>query len=114
MAGGPDQLAEDHGGHLLSAGHGASPYGVNLTPEHGRSVNLGAVRRVENSISKMLREDPNTSVYLSREIQYVGRADRGSIFLIQWGPDGVEHLQQVRVTNLVSHEPATRAGGLAD
>jgi len=99
---------------MLSAGHGGSPYGVNLIPEHGRSVNLGAVRRVENSISKMLREDPNTSVYLSREIQYVGRADRGSIFLIHWGRDGVEHLQQVRVTNHVSHEAATRAGGLAD
>jgi len=69
---------------------------------------------VENSISKMLREDPNTSVYPSREMQYFGRADRGSIFLIHWGRDVVEHLQQVRVTNHVSHEAATRAGGLAD
>ena len=80
LAGGPDRLAEDHGGHLLSADHGGSAYGVDLTPEHGRSVSLGAARRVENSISKLLREDPNTSVYLSREMQYVGRADRGSIF----------------------------------
>ncbi|MFJ3035751.1 DNA/RNA non-specific endonuclease [Curtobacterium pusillum] len=105
-------LPEDHGGHIVSAKHGGSPFGVNLTPEHGRTVNLGEVRRVENDISRLLREDPSTPVYLRREIQFKGTSQRGSVFLISWGRESADSLQQVIIENPVSFETSTRAGGL--
>ncbi|SDR00934.1 DNA/RNA non-specific endonuclease [Curtobacterium sp. UNCCL20] len=111
-AGGADRLPEDHGGHIVSAKHGGSPFGVNLTPEHGRAVNLGDVRRVENDISRLLREDPSTPVYLKREIQFDGTSERGSVFLISWGREGADSLQQVIIENPVSFETSTRAGRL--
>ncbi|MEV7934454.1 DNA/RNA non-specific endonuclease [Curtobacterium sp. NPDC089185] len=113
-AGGLDRLPEDHGGHIVSAAHGGSPFGVNLTPEHGRVVNLGEVRRVENDISRLLDEDPATPVYLRREIQFDGSEQRGSVFLVSWGRHGTESLQQVIIKNPVSFEASRKAGGLPE
>ncbi len=111
-AGGLDRLPEDHGGHIVSAAHGGSPFGINVTPEHGRTVNLGEIRKVENDISRLLKEDPGTPVYLRREIQFDGDSRRGSVFLVHWGRHGTDSLQQVIIKNHVSFEASSRGGGL--
>lgn len=82
------KLTDDHAGHLFARIFEGPGDAINLTPMHGRSVNLSAYKVIENAWKSAIIEGKDVRADVT--LDYQGDSRRPAGFDVHWWVDG-EH-----------------------